>query len=489
MAQKKGRKKVAVKTARKKKVTAKKGGVKKAKKKESKKPVSTVPKEKITESEAKMEEAIILQTVRGMRDILPGEQSYWQQVRRVLDRSQQEYGFQRIDTPVVEFQNLFERPIGKGTDIVDKEMYIFKTKGHDAVALRPEFTASVGRAYIQHGMNVLPKPIKLFTMGQLYRYDRPQEGRYREHRQANFDIIGEDDPILDAQIIQLAHRIVTSLGLKKIQFQVNSIGTPECRKEYTELLTAYLTSKKRKLCQTCRERITSNPMRVLDCKEDKCAQVAGSAPQSIDHLDGESRTHFKNLLEYLDELDLPYVINPRLVRGFDYYTRTVFEIWSGEEGSKRHSLGGGGRYDGLIETLGGEQTPAIGFGLGLDRLVIEMKRVKAREYMPPKPRVYLAQLGDLGKKKSLCLFAELEKNGILVAESFGRGALKAQMRHANKLGVDITLIIGQKEALDGTVIVKNMMNGTQETVTVEKVIKLVKKGLNATVKVSRRKKK
>lgn len=500
MAQKKSRKKTTSKKSAKKKTVTKKRPTKKGIKKKAAKNVSqkkqsqkkkSSASEKTTKKDvapkAKMEEELILQTVRGMRDILPGEQSYWQQVRRMLDRAQNEYGFQRIDTPVVEFQNLFERPIGKGTDIVDKEMYTFKTKGHDTVALRPEFTASVGRAYIQHGMNVLPKPIKLFTTGQLYRYDRPQEGRYREHWQANFDILGEEDPILDAQIIQLAYRVVTGLGLKKIQFQVNSIGTPECRKEYINLLTAYLTSKKRKLCQTCRARLTTNPMRILDCKEDKCAQVSGSAPQSIDHLDADSRTHFKNLLEYLDELDLPYVINPRLVRGFDYYTRTVFEIWSGEEGSKRHSLGGGGRYDGLIETLGGESTPAIGFGIGLDRLVIEMKRVKAREYTPPKPRVYLAQLGDLGKKKSLCLFAELEKSGILVAESFGRGALKAQMRHANKLGVDITLIIGQKEALDGTVIVKNMMNGTQETVTIEKVVKLVKRGLNATVKVSRRK--
>ena len=423
----------------------------------------------------RVEETLVLQTLRGMRDILPGEQPYWQQIRRVLERGAQEYGFHRIDTPIVEFANLFTRAVGEGTDIVDKEMYRFTTKGNDKVTLRPEFTASICRAYIQHGMNVLPKPIKLFTTGPIYRYDRPQKGRYREHWQANFDIIGEEDPVLDAQVIQLASRVLQSLGIRSIQFQVNSLGTPENRKEYKELLFSYLTAKKQRLCQNCRTRLAVNPMRVLDCKEDKCAQVASGAPQAIDHLDQESRIHFKNLLEYLDELDLPYVINPRLVRGLDYYMRTVFEIWSEEEGGKLHALGGGGRYERLIKSLGGEPTPAIGFALGLDRLVLEMKRVNAKPYRMPKPRVYLAQLGDRAKKKSLRLFAELEKHGILVAESFGRGNLRSQLSHADHLGVEITLILGQKEALDDTVIVKNMTTGTQETIVSGKAVDVVKK--------------
>ncbi|MCX6765633.1 MAG: histidine--tRNA ligase [Candidatus Moranbacteria bacterium] len=427
------------------------------------------------------EEIIFLQPPRGMRDILPGEQPYWNQVRRVVGRAAQEFGFKRIDTPVLEYSNLFARSIGRGTDIVEKEMYTFVTKGGDKVALRPEFTAGIARAYIQHGMNVWPKPVKLFSVGQVYRYDRPQEGRYREHWQANFDVFGEQDPILDAQVIQLAQRVVSSLGIKNIQFQVNSIGCGECRPGYQKLLVSYLESKKHKLCQNCRKRLEVSPLRILDCKEDKCAQLAAAAPQSVDHLCAPCRVHFKNLLEYLDELDLPYFINPRLVRGLDYYTKTVFEIWSEEEEGRKYSLGGGGRYDDLIKLLGSESTPAIGFGLGLDRLVLEMKRVNAKPYREPKPRIFLAQLGDLAKKKSLRLFSELEKNGILVAESFGRGSLKSQLRIADRLGVEITLIIGQKEALDGTVIVKDMVSGTQETVTGEKLITAVRKILKSPV--------
>ena len=438
------------------------------------------------EEKTQMEEPILLQPPRGMRDILPGEQPYWQQVRRVLNRASQEYGFQRIDTPVVEYANLFIRSVGEGTDIVDREMYVFATKGGDKVALRPEFTASVARAYIQHGMNVLPKPVKLFSTGSVYRYDRPQEGRYREHWQANFDILGEQDAILDAQLIQLACRVVNNLGIKNIQFQINSIGCSQCHKDYEDLLISYFESKKHKLCQNCRERIKTNPLRILDCKEDKCAQVSFSAPQIIDHLCLECRVHFKSLLEYLDELDLPYVINPRMVRGLNYYTKTVFEIWSGEEGGKKQSLGGGGRYDGLIKSLGGEDTPAIGFALGMDRLVIEMQRVNAKPYRDSKPRVFLEQLGDLAKRKSLKLFAELEKNGILVAESFGRGSLKSQLRAADRIGVEVTLIVGHKEAIDGTVIVKDMTTGSQEIVTTEKLPLLIKKLLKSGVVVSKK---
>ncbi|MDX9913834.1 MAG: histidine--tRNA ligase [Candidatus Moranbacteria bacterium] len=424
-------------------------------------------------------EPIVLQPPRGMRDILPNEQEYWNRVRMVLDKEYPKYGFGRIDIPLVEYSNLFIRSIGKGTDLIDKEIYTFVTKGKDKVALRPEITAGIARAYIQHGMNVLAKPVKLFCMGPVYRYDRPQEGRYREHFQANFDIFGEEDSILDAQIIQLAHRILGNLGLKNIQFQINSIGCPDCRKEYIEMLVSYFESKKKKLCKTCKVRLKTNPLRILDCKEDKCVQVSSSAPQTVDHLCNGCRDHFKNLLEYLDELELPYAINPQLVRGLDYYTRTVFEIWSTDEEGKKKSLGGGGRYDRLIESLGGEPTPAIGFALGIDRLVLEMKRVKAKSYENPKPRIFIAQLGGLAKKKSLKLFSELEKEGILIAESFGRGSLKSQLRTANRLGVEMTIIIGQKEALDETVIIKNMITGTQETIPQEKVLNAVKKILKS----------
>ena len=422
-------------------------------------------------------EPIVLQPPRGMKDILPEEQCYWEQVRRVTERLARDYGFSRLDTPILEFSNLFNRSIGEGTDIIEKELYSFATKGGDKVALRPEMTAGIARAYIQNGMNVLSKPVKIFSTGPVYRYDRPQEGRYREFHQVNYDALGEQDPILDAQVIQIAARVVQNIGIKAIQIQVNSIGCPACRKEYKDLLVSYLESKSNKLCMDCKRRLENNPLRVLDCKEDKCSQVAVAAPQSVDHLCEDCRVHFKRLLEYLDELDLPYIINPRLVRGLDYYTKTVFEIWSGSEEGRKSALGGGGRYDGLVKSLGGEATPAIGFGLGVERLIIEMKRVQAKPYKAPKPKVFLAQLGDLAKKKSLRLFSELEKNGILVAESFGRGSLKSQLRVANRLGVEMTLILGQKEALDKTVIIKNMVSGEQETVSMDKLIDLIKKKL------------
>lgn len=432
--------------------------------------------EKISKT-AKEAEPFLLQTLRGMKDILPEDQPFWEQVRRASEKLARDYGFVRIDTPIVEYSNLFVRGIGNGTDIIEKEMYNFITRGGDKVALRPEMTAGIVRAYIQHGMNVWTKPVKLFSTGPVYRYDRPQEGRYREHYQLNYDALGEQDAILDAQMIQMAFRVIQNLGIKAAQVQVNSIGCPACRKEYRELLVSYFESRRNKLCQDCKRRLEINPLRILDCKEDKCMQVTVTAPQSIDHLCEDCRNHFKNLLEYLDELDLSYTINPQLVRGLDYYTKTVFEIWSGQEEGRKFSLGGGGRYDGLVKSLGGEDTPAVGFGLGVERIIMEMKRVQAKPYKAPRPKVFLAQLGEMAKKKSLRLFSDLEKNGILVAESFGRGSLKSQLRSADKLGVEITLILGQKEALDETVIIKNMKTGVQEISSLDKLVDLIKKKL------------
>jgi histidyl-tRNA synthetase len=429
----------------------------------------SVSKEKIEK------ETFLLQPPRGMRDILPNDQPYWDRLRKVLANTCQEYGFYRIDTPTVEYTNLFVRSVGEGTDIVDKEIYSFTTKGDDKVALRPEMTAGIARAYIQHGMSVLPKPIKLFSMGTVYRYDRPQEGRYREFWQANFDVFGENDPILDAQIIHLAHRAVSQLGLKHIEFHINSIGTVESRKEYEKILTRHFEFQRQKLCQDCRKRLTVNPLRILDCKEDKCVQLSVLAPQFMNHLDQESKDHFKKLMEYLDELDIAYVVDSKLVRGLAYYTRTVFEIFSTDSEGRRVALGGGGRYDRLLQSLGGEETPAIGFGLGMDRLVLEMQRHQVKLHQEVKPKVFLAQLGDLAKKKSLRLFSELQKNGILVAESFGRGSLKSQLRAANRSGAEITLILGQKEALDETVIIKDMVSGTQEIVPHNKFVGAIRK--------------
>lgn len=393
-----------------------------------------------------------------------------------------DFGYQRVDLPLVEFTNLFTRSIGSGTDIIEKEMYSFSTKGGERVSLRPEFTAGVARAYIQHGMHILPRPVKLYYTGSCYRYDRPQEGRWREFYQFGCEVIGEQNPVLDAQIIQMGWRIIHQLGIRNVKVHVSSIGCQACRKNYRNLLVHYLESKKQKLCIDCKRKLDTNPLRILDCKEDKCIQVRTNAPQSIDHLCDECRIHFKELLEYLEELGIPFELDSALVRGLDYYTKTVFEFFSAlssdDSGkSKRNALGGGGRYDQLIKMLGGEDTPAVGFGLGLDRLVIEMKKLGVRVHKEPNPRIFLAQLGNFAKRKSLRLFESLERAGIMVAESFGRGSLKSQMKIAGRLGVEVTLILGQKEALDGTVIMKDMASGNQEIIDAGKIVDEVKKRL------------
>jgi histidyl-tRNA synthetase len=422
--------------------------------------------------------ALRFQTVRGMRDILPDEYTYWTHIYRALDKSVRELGFRRIELPMLEDANLYRRSVGEMTDIVEKELYEFTTRGGDRVALRPEMTAGLVRAFLENGMQVWPKPIKLFTSGSLFRYDRPQAGRYREHRQANFDVFGEVDPILDAQMIQIASRVLRALGLKRVRFLVNSLGMEEDRKEYRALLLSYLRSKRKHLCEHCLLRMKKNPLRVLDCKEVSCREVAKSAPHITEHLSKESHTHFKRVLEYLDEMDVSYEIDPFLVRGLDYYNDTVFEVMcDGEKDEPSLSLGGGGRYDDLIRDLGGEDTPAVGFGLGLDRIVLEMQRQKTKIYQEPKPRVFLAQLGEMAKKKSLQLFEKLEKNGILLAESFGRGALKSQLRQASRSGAELTIILGQKEAIDETVIVKDMRTGSQETVPQDKLVEFLKRAL------------
>ncbi len=441
---------------------------------------------KTTKARVKLEEQLVLQPLRGMRDILPGDQPYWQQVRNILEQVATECGFGRIDTPVLEFERLFLRSIGNTTEVAQKEMYSFVTRGDDRVALRPEHTAGTVRAYIQHGMNVLPKPVKLFSIGSVYRYDRPQEGRYREFFQGNFDIYGEMDPILDAQVVQMAARVLSVLGISDFVFRVNSVGTSATRVSHKRALTRYFTKYKKEIAIQLHEFISPSPFRILDAKEGVSTEILQNAPKAINYLDEESQEHFNKFKEYLDELEIPYEHDQNLVRGLDYYTRTVFEIVvRNPESGRQYSLGGGGRYDNLIESLGGEQTPAIGFGLGLDRLVLEMKRLKAQAYQAPKPRVFLVQLGDLAKKKSLKIFEKLQKAGILTAESFGRGNLTAQLRKASRAGVDITIILGQKEALDETVIIKTMISGTQEVIPQDKLVSVLRKALKESVVVKK----
>ncbi len=412
---------------------------------------------------------------RGTTDLLPGDFLYRDYVLSVVNKYAEIYGFGKIETPVMENTGLFVRSIGETTDIVEKEMFSFTTRGGDKLTLRPEGTASAARAYITNGMSKWSQPVKLYYIWPMFRYERPQAGRRRQFNQVGFEILGSPDPIFDAQTIQLCWVIFKKLKLKNVVIQINSIGDAKCRGKYRSALVEYYRSRASKLCANCRLRLTKNPLRLLDCKEEKCALIRSSAPQTVDYLCQECHDHFKSVLEYLDEINLPYILNPYLVRGLDYYTKTVFEFIPEGDEYRQSSLGGGGRYDKLIEMLGGEPTPAVGVALGIERIVDKIKETKLNLEKKNYAKVFLVQLCDLAKKKSFRLFNDLIEAGISAAESFGRGSIKSQLRVANRLKIKTALIIGQKEALDNTVIIRDMESGTQEVADRAKIINIIRK--------------
>lgn len=417
------------------------------------------------------------QSPTGMHDILSKDWRYYKKIYDVCKDIADFYGFEQIETPILEDTEIFNKGTGITSDIVKKEMFTLKTKGGDSLTLRPEGTPGVVRAYIEHGMQILPSPVKLWYFGPFFRYERPQAGRYRQLHQVGFEIIGEEDPIFDAQLIKIFSNILDKLKIKNISISVNSIGEKECRDEYNKTLKKFLKRSSDSLCKDCKERIVNNPLRALDCKSEKCQEVLKDAPETIDSLCSNCRKHFKSFLEYLDEYELSYTLNSNLVRGLDYYTKTVFEMIPEEKERKsQNSIGAGGRYDGLVELLGGQETPAVGIAGGIERIILEMKRNNNVSLDNLKnPDVFIAQLGDNSKKKSLKVIEEFRKAKIKIAESFGKESLSAQLKVADKLGVKYSLIIGQKEALDNSVLIRNMKNGKQKIVKIEKIIEEIKK--------------
>lgn len=416
--------------------------------------------------------------LRGFRDILPEEQVVWDAIRDQTRAMAKAYSFERIDVPVLEKAEVFERTVGAHTDIVEKEMYTFVDASGDRVSLRPEATASIARAYIGHGMLNRPQPVKLWYMGPMFRHDRPQAGRFRQFHQLGFETIGVDDPITDAQLIVIAHRLLRDLGIEA-SVQINSIGNNEARQAYITELSAYFKRHRAKLGEDDKRRLTKNPLRLLDSKDPAVKELLAEAPQIVDWLDDASRQHFTKVLEILDEVEVPYILNPFLVRGLDYYNRTVFEFWpQGDEGEKsQNALGGGGRYDHLIELMGGrEATPAVGFALGVERIA---KLIKEKTPEKEPIQVFFAQLGDAARRVGLRLFEEFRAANIPVAEAFGKSALKAQLDLANKMQVKCTLILGQKEVLDGTIILRDMESGSQEIVDMKKVVAIIRRKLTA----------
>lgn len=415
------------------------------------------------------------QAPRGTFDILPEEQKYWERIRSTVKQIVTAYGFLCIDTPIFENSQLFMRGTGLFTDIVQKEMYTFRTKGGDYLVLRPEFTPGIVRAYIEHGMKSWPQPIKLFSIGPVFRHEKPQAGRFRQFHQFNLEIIGEGGALNDVLLIQLVFLIFKKLGIKGFTLQINSIGCSQCRPDYRKLLIDYYRKQRKKLCRHCQERLKLNPLRLLDCKEEKCRQLANNAPQVIDHLCEECHAHFKEVLESLDELGLPYILNFHLVRGLDYYTKTVFEFRL--EGQNPIELAGGGRYDGLVELLGGKPTPAVGVAGGIERAISALKSQDVKVGQESSPRIFLVQLGELSRRRSLKLFEELRNKGLKVAEALGKDSIKSQLKVADKLGADIALILGQREALENSIIIRDMKSGAQETVPIERVVKEIKRRL------------
>ncbi|WKZ27016.1 MAG: histidine--tRNA ligase [Candidatus Paceibacterota bacterium] len=420
------------------------------------------------------------QAPRGMHDILPEDQKYWRYLQKKAESLLEDYGFDRIDTPILEDVDVFLKGVGDATDIVSKELYTLSTKGGDRFALRPEGTASIARAYIEHGMHVRPHPLKLYYWGAMFRHDQPQRGRYRQFFQFGLETIGDASEAVDAELIFVGWRFLESIGLKGINVHINTIGDQNCRPAYIRALRDFYKARTKKICDSCKERVKENVLRVLDCKEQGCRAVMQEAPQIMDFLDAECKNHFRRVMEFLDAANVPYVLNPYLVRGLDYYTRTVFEFVPEDraDGAPALSVGGGGRYDRLMELLGGSKTPAAGLALGLDRIVAELKeREVSVPDAVPKPKVFLVQLGDAAKRKSLPLFEEIRRAGIRIKSSLGRDSVKAQLRIAHRLGVKYALIFGQKEALDGTVIVREMETGVQENIPLEKIVDELKKRL------------
>jgi len=419
-----------------------------------------------------MTQKIKLQALSGMHDILPQDQPYFKKVQKSAESVANYYSFEKIDTPIIENAEVFMKGAGAATDIVEKEMYTFRTKGGDLVALRPEFTAGVVRSYIEHGMFTLPQPVKLWSVGPLFRHERPQTGRYRQLHQFNFEALGDKSPSIDGQIIQMCYDILKDLQFKNISIEVNSIGDSECRPHFKKQLANYFKSRRSSLCSDCQRRLKENPLRLLDCKEEKCQRIRAGAPQIIDHLCEGCHKHFKDVLEFLDELELPYTLNPYLVRGFDYYTKTVFEIIEkSETGENQGSLVGGGRYDGLVKLLGGRDTPACGAAGGIDRIVNLMKLREVKlDKKQESPKIFLAQLGQAAKRKSLKLFEEFRDAKIPVAESFSKDSLRSQLGAANKLGVKWVLIFGQKEALEDFITLRDMETGAQKEIPLNKVV-------------------
>lgn len=395
---------------------------------------------------------------RGTEDILPSDAPLWRKIEQAAHEVCASYGFKEIRTPVFEDTALFQRGVGDTTDVVQKEMYTFEDKGGRSITLRPEGTASLARSFIENSLYANPQPTKLYYLISCYRYEKPQSGRLREFHQFGTECFGAASDKTDAEIISLALSFFDKLGVDDLKLNINSIGCPKCKKAYNEKLRNYFEQYIDSLCDTCKTRLEKNPMRIIDCKSEICSKIAENAPKMIDNLCDECAEHFEKTTAYLDAMGIKYTINPDIVRGLDYYTRTVFEITSDALGAQS-TVCGGGRYNGLVEELGGKPTEGIGFAVGIERLILIMKARGLCEDMQGKPDIFVAALGDKADVYSQKLVYDLRRMGIAAELDLCQRSLKAQMKYANKLGSSFSLVLGDDEIEQNKAEIKNMETG------------------------------
>ena len=409
---------------------------------------------------------VITKKIKGTEDVLPKDSYRWQFVEDVMRKESAAYGFKEIRTPVFEHTELFARGVGQTTDVVQKEMYTFDTKGGESVTLRPEGTAGAARAVLEHGLVNDSLPIKASYFVSCYRYEKPQAGRLREFHQFGLECYGTQSPVADAELICAAQSIFDRLGIKQLRLEINSIGCPTCRAEYHKALKEYFYGYKDELCDTCNSRLEKNPMRILDCKSPVCSKIAGGAPKITDYLCDECKEHFASVQKYLDAAGVEYTVNPTIVRGLDYYTKTVFEFVTDFIGAQG-TVCGGGRYDGLIEELGGKHLPSLGFAMGIERLLMLMDKQSIEIPKPSTCDLYVAVMGEKASLKSFEIIKAVRSCG-LIAETdiVGRG-LRAQMKYADKIGAKFSMVLGDNEIEQGKAVIKNMSSGEQTEIVLD----------------------
>lgn len=410
--------------------------------------------------------ALITKAIKGTKDVLPNESYKNQYIEATCLGVAENFGYKEMRTPVFEHTELFQRGVGDTTDVVQKEMYTFDDKGGRSITLRPEGTAGAARAFLENGLSNEALPQKICYLTSCYRYEKPQAGRLREFHQFGIECFGATSPLADAEMISLAKQIFDELGVKDLHLELNSIGCPECRAEYHKALKEYFSQYKDKLCDTCNDRLERNPMRILDCKSPVCSEIAKGAPVVLDYLCDECREHFQKVKSYLDAANIEYIVNPQIVRGLDYYTKTVFEFVSDAIGSQG-TVCGGGRYDGLLEELGGQHTPSLGFAMGLERLQLVMDAQGCNFPEPSRPDLFIVAMGEKATLKTVEIAKDMRDEGFSVVYDLNGRSLRAQMKYADKLGAKFNVVIGDNEVENKVVSLKDMATGESSEINLD----------------------